>query len=72
MPCLERNQVFEVPSTVEDNIVYLTSEVLISFTFGTNVNLKVTSKSMTVTRNALYARGHDTDFLFNGYPDVVC
>ena len=25
-----------------------------------------------VTRNALYALGHDTDFLFNGFPDVVC
>ena len=25
-----------------------------------------------VTRNALYVRGHGTDFLFNGYPDVVC
>ena len=43
---LERNQVFEVPSMVEDNIAHLTNEVLKSFTFGTSVNLEVTSKSM--------------------------
>ena len=39
---LERKQVFEIPSTIEDDIAYLTSEVLKGFTFDTNVNLKVT------------------------------
>ena len=38
---LERT-VFEVPSSVEDDISYLTSEVPKGFTFNTNVNLEVT------------------------------
>lgn len=39
---LERKQVFEVSSTVEDDIAHLTTEVLKGFTFDTNVNLDVT------------------------------
>ena len=39
---LERKQVFKVPNTIEDDILYLKSEVLKGFTFGTNVNLEVT------------------------------
>ena len=39
---LERKQVFEIPSSVEDDISYLTSEVLKGFTFDMNVNLEVT------------------------------
>ena len=39
---LERKQVFEVPNIIEDDLSYLTSEVLKGFTFNTNVNLEVT------------------------------
>ena len=39
---LERKQVFEVPSDIEDDISYRTSKVMKEFTFDTNVNLEVT------------------------------
>lgn len=39
---LERNKVFKVPNTVEDDSEFLKSEVLQGFKFGTNVNLEVT------------------------------
>ena len=44
MSYLERNKVFEIPGAVENDIAYLTSQVLkgFNFTFDTNVNLEVT------------------------------
>ena len=41
MSYLERKQVFEVPSTIEDDISYLREKVLEEFTVEASANLEV-------------------------------